>query len=97
VPLAGISYEIVQAWSNLNEARQRMAQLDRSQHIAQGWLNSMEQKLDLGVSDTAGGTRDLVDAASQYFSLRLRFYQSIMDVNVGIAILRRATGVEVAR
>mgnify|MGYP000952890656 CR=1 FL=1 len=32
-----------------------------------------------------------------YFDLRLRYYQSIFDVNLQIAQLRRATGVEVAR
>jgi len=95
--LAGISFEIAQAWANLNEARRRSQLLDHSQHMAQGWLNAMEQKLDLGVSDTASGTRDLVDAARSYFDTRLRYYQSIFDVNVNIAVLRRATGAEVAR
>jgi outer membrane protein TolC len=91
--LAGIGFEIATAYQNLVEARRRMAIADKGQHVAQGWLNAIRQNLDLGTSDS----RDLVEAARAYYELRLRFYQSIYDLNLDVAILRKATGVEIAK
>lgn len=94
---AGIALEITQAFANLEEARKRSRTLERAVHVAQGWLHQIEQRMDLGVGDDAGLARDFVEAARNHFELRLRFFQSINDVNYGIAQLRRATGVDVAR
>jgi hypothetical protein len=39
-----------------------------------------------------GNARDLVEAARNYFELRLRHLQSIMDVNVAVTQLKMASG-----
>jgi hypothetical protein len=62
-------------------------------HTAQGWLNAVRDNIDLGTADS----RDLVEAARSYYELRLRFYQAIADVNIGVALLRKATGVAIAK
>jgi multidrug efflux system outer membrane protein len=87
----GIHFEIARAHADLTEARRRLASTERGQRTAQGLLAAMRQNLDLGTV----GPRDLVDAARSYFELRLGYFQAIMDVNVTLAVLRRASGLEV--
>jgi len=89
----GIGWEIAQAWANLTEARKRLKVADRGQHVAQGWLNAVRENIDLGTADS----RDLVEAARSYYELRLRYYQAIFDANVDVAVLRKASGVEIAK
>jgi outer membrane protein len=90
---AGVQFEIDQAYADLKEARDRMGIAERGQKVARGWLTAVQQNLDLGTAEP----RDLVDAARQYFELRLRYFQAINDVNYATARLRRASGVDVAR
>jgi outer membrane protein TolC len=88
--LRGIGLEIDRAFADLTEAKGRMEKSARAEKIARGWYNSVDQALQIGVVES----RDLVDAARNYFELRLRHLQSIMDVNVATAALERAAGVE---
>jgi outer membrane protein TolC len=39
-------------------------------------------------------SKDLVDAARSYFEMRLQHLSAIMDLNVSLAALKRAAGVE---
>lgn len=87
----GIHFEIARAYADLTEARRRMQNTERGQRTAQGLLTAIRQNLDLGTVTP----RDLVDAARSYFELRLGYFQSIMDLNVAQAVLRRASGLEV--
>ncbi|HEX2569917.1 MAG TPA: TolC family protein [Polyangia bacterium] len=86
----GIHFEIARAYADLTEARKRLMNTERGQRTAQGLLTAIRQNLDLGTVTP----RDLVDAARSYFELRLGYFQSIMDVNVALAVLRRAAGLE---
>lgn len=90
--VTGIDFEIAQARSNLVEAQRRMGLVNKAQHVAQGWLSAVQQNLDLGTA----APRDLVDAARSYYELRLRYFQSIFDVNLAAAVLRRASGADLA-
>lgn len=87
--LGGISIEIENAWLEARAARRKSEILGHSEKVARGWYNAVDQNLQIGVAES----RDLVDAASNYFQLRMRHLQSIMDVNMAIASLKQAAGV----
>lgn len=87
--LGGISIEIENAWLDARAARRKTDLLGHSEKVARGWYNAVDENLQMGVAES----RDLVDAARNYFELRMRHFQSIMDVNMAIAALKQAAGV----
>ncbi|MGZ3439526.1 MAG: TolC family protein [Polyangia bacterium] len=87
--LGGIYIEIENAWLDARAARRRSELLAHSEKVARGWYNSVDQNLKVGVAES----RDLVDAARNFFELRMRHLQSIMDVNMATATLKQAAGV----
>jgi outer membrane protein TolC len=87
--LGGIWVEIVNAWLDTRSARRKSDLLGHSEKVARGWYNAVNNNLQVGVADS----RDLVDAARNFFELRMRHLQSIMDVNMAIASLKQAAGV----
>jgi outer membrane protein TolC len=87
--LGGIYIEIQNAWLDARSARRRSDLLGHSEKVARGWYNAVDQNLKVGVAES----RDLVDAARNYFELRMRHLQSIMDVNMAMATLKQAAGV----
>lgn len=87
--LGGISIEIENAWLEARAARRRSDLLAHSEKVARGWYNAVDQSIQVGVAES----RDLVDAARNFFELRMRHLQSIMDVNMATAALRQAAGV----
>jgi outer membrane protein TolC len=88
--LGGIEWDIASAYANLEEAHKRYDRTGHAEKISRGWYRSLGDKLDSGEAQT---TRDLAEAARNYFEMRIRHLQSIMDVNVARAQLRRSTGV----
>jgi len=87
--LGGIYIEIENAWLDERAARRRSDLLGHSEKVARGWYNAVDENLQVGVAES----RDLVDAARNYFELRMRHLQSIMDVNMATATLKQAAGV----
>jgi outer membrane protein TolC len=87
--LGGIYIEIENAWLDARSARRRSELLAHSEKVARGWYNAVDQNLQVGVAES----RDLVDAARNFFELRMRHLQSIMDVNMATATLKQAAGV----
>ena len=87
--LGGISIEIENAWLEARAARRRSDLLAHSEKVARGWYNAVDQNLQVGVAES----RDLVDAARNFFELRMRHLQSIMDVNMATTVLKQAAGV----
>lgn len=87
--LGGIYIEIENAWLDARSARRRSDLVGHSEKVARGWYNAVDQNLQVGVAES----RDLVDAARNYFELRMRHLQSIMDVNMATASLKQAAGV----
>ena len=57
---------------------------------AQALKAGVDQLLQVGTVES----KDLVDAARSYFELRLQHLSAIMDLNVALAGLKRAAGVE---
>ncbi|MCU1279410.1 MAG: outer membrane protein [bacterium] len=87
--LGGIYIEIQNAWLDARVARRRSELLAHSEKVARGWYNAVDQNMQVGVAES----RDLVDAARNFFELRMRHLQSIMDVNMATATLKQAAGV----
>ena len=87
--LGGIYIEIENAWLDERAARRRSDLLGHSEKVARGWYNAVDENLQVGVAES----RDLVDAARNYFELRMRHLQSIMDVNMATATLKQTAGV----
>lgn len=87
--LGGISIEIENAWLEARAARRKSELLGHSEKVARGWYNAVDQNLQVGIAES----RDLVDAARNFFELRMRHLQSIMDVNMALASLKQAAGV----
>jgi outer membrane protein TolC len=88
--LGGIALEIDKAYAEADEARKRQSLTAHGEKIARGWYNSVDQLLQVGTVES----RDLVDAARNYFELRLQHLSAIMDLNVALAGLKRAAGVD---
>jgi outer membrane protein TolC len=86
--LGGIALEIENAWLETTTARKKSNLLGHSEKVARGWLNSVDQAMSVGT----GNARDLVEAARNYFELRLRHLQSMMDANLAQTQLKLATG-----
>ena len=89
--LGGIAVEVDQAFANAEEARHRADTLAHSAKVARGWFVSVDQNMAAGLV-TDG--REAVDAARSYFGYRIRYLQAILDTNMTLVALRRATGVE---
>jgi outer membrane protein TolC len=87
--LGGIQIEIENAWLEARAARRKAELLGHSEKVARGWYNAVDENLQVGVAES----RDLVDAARNFFELRMRHLQSIMDVNMATASLKQAAGV----
>jgi outer membrane protein len=88
--LGGIAFEIERSWYDADEARARQEKTAHGEKVARGWYNAVDQNLQVGTAES----RDMVDAARNYFEMRLRHLQSIMDLNVSVAALKRAAGVD---
>ncbi len=90
--LGGIAFEVSRAYIELNEAENRMNTLATGEKLSRRWMTSIVQKLDLGLAET----REVTDALRSYFTMRVRYLQSVHDYNIAAAALARATGAPVA-
>jgi outer membrane protein, multidrug efflux system len=88
--LGGIAWDVAGSYANLEEARLRYERLGHAEKVARGWYSAMDSQIDSG---GAQSTRDSAEAARNYFELRIRHLQAIMDVNLALAQLHRVTGV----
>jgi outer membrane protein TolC len=87
--LGGVAVEIETNWLEARATRRKAELLAHSEKVARGWYNAVDQSLQVGVAES----RDLVDAARNYFELRVRHLQSIMDVNMAAGQLKFSAGV----
>ncbi|MCG5052397.1 MAG: TolC family protein [Myxococcales bacterium] len=90
--LGGIAFEVSRAYLEMTEAKSRIEALARGEKLARRWMTSIVQKMDLGLAET----REVTDALRSYFTMRVRYLQSVHDFNVAVAALARATGSQVA-
>jgi multidrug efflux system outer membrane protein len=86
--LKAIDLEIRTAYEDLREARQRRKILDGGQRAVKGWLTATVQNVAAGLAKP----KDLTDVLPKYFDTKLKYIQSIYDVNFGWAKLAKSIG-----
>jgi hypothetical protein len=84
-----IAGEVIQAWANHREARERRAQLHRAVHIAQGWLVAIDSNLALGLAPNEVERNEVVRT---WIDLRVRQVQALVDDQLTRALLERSVG-----
>jgi outer membrane protein len=88
---AGVNFEVEKAHTELNEARERVVVVGKGEKLAKRWISSIMQKMQLGLGDI----KEVSDALTRYFSMRVLYLQAIHDFNMAAAQLERATGTDV--
>jgi len=91
--LGGIRVEVRKAWADHEEARLRAERLSHAERVSRGWYGMVMGNMAAGIT-TSSDARELVDALRTYFDFRLRHLLAIMDANLTLAQLHRATGVQ---
>ncbi len=89
--LGGIAFEVQRAHGELTEAMERAKVVQKGERAAKAWITAVAQNLALGLAET----RDFADALTAFFAMRIRYLQTIHDLNLAAASLARATGADV--
>jgi outer membrane protein TolC len=86
--LGGIAVEVENAYGAVNEAKVREEAWSRNEHLAKGWLTSVQDAIDLGTKDE----RYLVEPTRFYIGARVAHIQAIMDLSIALSELARVSG-----
>jgi outer membrane protein len=89
--LLDIDVEVKRSWADHKEALEREATLRHGERVAHGWYAIVDDNLQRGLS-VSSDTRELSDAARNYFDFRLRHLGAVLDANLTLAALGRASG-----
>lgn len=84
-----IAIDVVNAWSSLKEARERVRETERGEKVMRGWFASVDENLALGLW-TDG--REMLEVVQGWVDFRVRKVYAIADANMRLAWLERATG-----
>jgi multidrug efflux system outer membrane protein len=90
--LGGIAVEVESAYANALEARKREEQWARLEHRTREWIVNTQDAIDLGTKQETA----LLEPLRVYIDARLNHIYSLMDVNVTMSDLARATGWDAA-
>ncbi len=86
--LGGIAVEVEAAFGEAKSAKERLLAWSRATQYAKRWLISVQQGLDLGLSEP----QDIVEPSKEYALKKFSQMSAIYDYNVAIAKLSAATG-----
>lgn len=86
--LAGMDLELRKAYAELDAAKRRLDVARKGEKAAWQWLTAVSQNLAAGLVPAT----DINDALVAYFQQRVRYLQTIYEVNVGWAELGRVVG-----
>ncbi|MEP6653329.1 MAG: TolC family protein [Myxococcales bacterium] len=89
--LGGIALEVQKAYGELTEAVDRVEALHKGERAGKSWVTAVAQNFAIGLAEA----RDFSDALNAFFLMRVRYLQSVYDLNVATAALSRATGAPV--
>ncbi|MBL9004663.1 MAG: hypothetical protein JNJ46_11995, partial [Myxococcales bacterium] len=64
---------------------------ETAERRARGWLQGIQQNIDIGTAES----RDMTDALRTYFEQHVNVLRALNDANVQAAVLRRLCGLEV--
>jgi outer membrane protein TolC len=90
--LIDIDVQVARAFADHTEAVTREAHLRHGERVAHGWYAIVDDNLQRGIS-VSSDTRELTDAARNYFDFRLRHLAAMLDVNLTRDALDRVGGV----
>jgi len=90
--LTGITFEVEKAFTELQEADERMKVVQKGEKAARQWIAAVAQNLAVGLTEARGFS----DALLAFFQARVRYLQTTYDYNIAAAALTRASGVDVA-
>jgi outer membrane protein TolC len=88
--LGGIAVEVEKAYQEAKDAERRLLAWGEAARYAKQWLIKVQQGLDLGISED----EDLVEPSKEYALKRFSEMSAILDYNLALADLARATGWE---
>lgn len=83
--------EIERAYNDFVEALRRYRAAETAERRARGWLQGIQQNIDIGTAES----RDMTDALRTYFEQHVNVLRALNDANVQAAVLRRLCGLEV--
>lgn len=86
--LGGIAVEVEKAYQEAKDAERRLLAWGEAARYAKQWLIKVQQGLDLGISEDT----DLVEPSKEYALKRFSEMSAILDYNLALADLARATG-----
>ncbi len=86
--LGGIAVEVETAYGAVNEAKIREEAWARNEHLAKGWLSSVNDAIDLGTKDE----RHLIEPIRFYIGARIAHIQALMDFHISLSELARVSG-----
>jgi len=88
--LGGIAVEVEKAYAEAKDAERRLMAWGEAAKYAKQWLIKVQQGLDLGLTEDS----DLVEPSKEYALKRFAEMSAILDYNLALAELARATGWE---
>ena len=88
--LGGIAVEVEKAYYEAKDAERRLLAWGEAAKYAKQWLIKVQQGLDLGLTEDS----DLVEPSKEYALKRFSEMSAILDYNLAVADLARATGWE---
>lgn len=83
--------EIERTYNDFIESMRRYRAAETAERRARGWLQGIQQNIDVGTAES----RDMTDALRTYFEQHVNVLRALNDANVQAAILRRQCGLEV--
>ena len=83
--------EIERTYNDFVEALRRYRAAETAERRARGWLQGIQQNIDIGTAES----RDMTDALRTYFEQHVNVLRALNDANVQAAVLRRQCGLEV--
>ena len=89
--LTGGALEIERTYNDFIEAMKRYRAAEGAERRARGWLQGIQQNIDVGTAES----RDMTDALRTYFDQHVNVLRALNDANVQAAVLKRLCGLEV--
>jgi len=86
--LGGIAVEVENAYGTAVEAENRERSWNAAEHKAKQWIVTVQDQIDLGTKSD----RDMMFPLRNYIDARVNHEQALMDLNVALSDLARASG-----
>ena len=86
--LGGIGVEVENAYGTAVEAENRERSWDAAEHKAKQWIVTVQDQIDLGTKSE----KDMMFPLRNYIDARVNHEQALMDLNVALSDLARASG-----